>query len=767
MKKQFLMKLNFLLFQINGCMNKGILFFTMLVFNTSFIFSQSLPKGISIYNQNSKTPIPDVSVYTSDFNFAEVSDENGFVSLKNLPASSKSIIISAIGFETKNILLSEITNDIIWLLPKITTLTDVVVRASAKTGIFKTISDLDIHLRPIINSQEVLRMVPGLFIGQHAGGGKAEQIFLRGFDLDHGTDIHLTVDGLPVNMVSHAHGQGYADLHFVIPELIEKVNFSKGPYYSDKGNLATAGYVAFKTKNYLEKNFFKLEGGQYNTVRAITGINLLPKGSSEKKQSLYIAGEGSFTKGYFDSPQNFSRFNGMIKYHGKTGDNSTLTALLSGLTSKWNASGQIPDRAVADGTIGFFGAIDDNEGGNTNRYNASAELMHNLSNGAVLKNQLFYSRYLFELYSNFTFFKEDPVNGDQIRQKEKRNILGYNLSYQRDNSIGKKKGQFTAGTQLRYDDVNDIELTRTKNRNVNTRDIMLGDINEFNAGFFAQQKVVLSSQWDIATGVRLDYFTNKYNDKLAATVQSSNSVIVSPKLNINYRMNDKVQLYWYSGQGFHSNDTRVAVVQNGREVVTPAWGSDIGGIFKLGRKAMLQTALWYLWMKQEFVYVGDEGVVEPGGKTQRIGWDLSLRYELSKNLYADADFTVTNPRALEVDKAESYLTLAPRFTSVGGITYRKEKGWNGSLRYRYMANRPANEDNSVVAKGYFVTDAAINYTKKNWEAGISIQNLFNTKWKETQFDTESRLQNETDPVSEIHFTPGTPFFARLSFSLFF
>lgn len=767
MKKQFLMKLNFLLFQINECMNKGILFFTMLVFNTSFIFSQSLPKGISIYNQNSKTPIPDVSVYTSDFNFAEVSDENGFVSLKNLPASSKSIIISTIGFETKNILLSEITNDIIWLLPKITTLTDVVVRASAKTGIFKTISDLDIHLRPIINSQEVLRMVPGLFIGQHAGGGKAEQIFLRGFDLDHGTDIHLTVDGLPVNMVSHAHGQGYADLHFVIPELIEKVNFSKGPYYSDKGNLATAGYVAFKTKNYLEKNFFKLEGGQYNTVRAITGINLLPKGSSEKKQSLYIAGEGSFTKGYFDSPQNFSRFNGMIKYHGKTGDNSTLTALLSGLTSKWNASGQIPDRAVADGTIGFFGAIDDNEGGNTNRYNASAELMHNLSNGAVLKNQLFYSRYLFELYSNFTFFKEDPVNGDQIRQKEKRNILGYNLSYQRDNSIGMKKGQFTAGAQLRYDDVNDIELTRTRNRNVSTRDIMLGDINEFNAGFFTQQKVVLSSQWDIATGVRLDYFTNKYNDKLAATVQSSNSVIVSPKLNINYRMNDKVQLYWYSGQGFHSNDTRVAVVQNGREVVTPAWGSDIGGIFKLGRKAMLQTALWYLWMKQEFVYVGDEGVVEPGGKTQRIGWDLSLRYELSKNLYADADFTVTNPRALEVDKAESYLPLAPIFTSVGGITYRKEKGWNGSLRYRYMANRPANEDNSVVAKGYFVTDAAINYTKKNWEAGISIQNLFNTKWKETQFDTESRLQNETDPVSEIHFTPGTPFFARLSFSLFF
>ncbi|HMT73828.1 MAG TPA: TonB-dependent receptor plug domain-containing protein [Chitinophagaceae bacterium] len=748
-------------------MRKQFLFSVVLLFITVTIFSQSLPKGITIYSEAGKTPLPDVTVYTSDFSFAEITDENGFVSFKNLPANAKKIIISAIGFETKNLMLAEITNTTIWLQSKITTLNDVVVRASSKTGIFKTISDLDIHIRPIVNSQEILRMVPGLFIGQHAGGGKAEQIFLRGFDLDHGTDIHLSVDGLPVNMVSHAHGQGYADLHFVIPELIDKVNFSKGPYYSDKGNLATAGYVAFKTKNYLEKNFFKLEGGQYNTVRAITGINLLPSGNSERNQSLYFAGEGSFTKGYFDSPQDFSRFNGMIKYHGKTGNNSTLTALVSGLTSKWNASGQIPDRAVADGTIGFFGAIDNNEGGNTSRYNATAELMHNLGNGAVIKNQLFYSRYLFELYSNFTFFKEDPVNGDQIRQKEARDILGYNLSYQQDNNIGNKKGQFSTGAQLRYDIIDNIELTRTKNRTVNTQPIMLGDINELNAGVFAQEKVVLNSKWDIAAGIRLDYFTNKYNDKLASAEQSSNSVIVSPKLNLNYRMNDKVQLYWYSGQGFHSNDTRVAVVQNGRDVVTPAWGSDVGGIFKLGKKAMLQTAVWYLWLKQEFVYVGDEGVVEPGGKTQRIGWDLSLRYELSKSLYADADITLTNPRALEVDKAESYLPLAPRFTSVGGITYRKEKGWNGSLRYRYMANRPANEDNSVIAKGYFVADAAINYTKNKWEAGISVQNLFNTKWKETQFDTESRLQNETTPVSEIHFTPGTPFFARLSFSLFF
>lgn len=746
---------------------RGFLFslLSMLIAMTGF--TQTHLKSITILGENNKTPVADASVYSPDFIFSEISDENGFVSLKNLPGGTESLIITAIGYAPKIIQLAELNSGTIYLTAKFTTLNDVLIRASSKNGIFKTISDLDIHIRPIMNSQEVLRLVPGLFIGQHAGGGKAEQIFLRGFDLDHGTDIQLTVDGLPVNMVSHAHGQGYADLHFLIPELIEKVGFNKGPYQADKGNLATAGYVAFKTKNYLSSNFAKIEAGQFNTIRAITGINLLGIAAREKNQSLYMAGEGSFTKGYFESPQDFYRYNGMIKYHGRTGAKSTLTALLTGLSSKWNASGQIPDRAVADGSIGFFGAIDDNEGGKTSRYNASAELMHNLGNGAVLRNQLYYSHYRFELYSNFTFFKEDPLNGDQIRQKENRNITGYNLTYQQDHSWAGRKAQFTTGIQARYDMINDIELSRTKNRTQTTNPLMLGDIQELNTGIYVQDKLILNPRWDITAGIRTDYFTNRYDDRLAFTKSSSTSVIVSPKFNINYRANDKVQLYWFNGQGFHSNDTRVAVARNGKEVVTPAWGSDLGGIFKLGKKAMLQTAIWYLWMKQEFLYVGDEGVVEPGGKTKRTGWDLSLRYELAKNLYSDLDISLTNPRALNTHRSESYLPLAPRFTSVGGITYRKSHGWNGSLRYRYMGDRPANEDNSVVAKGYFVTDAAINYTMKKWEAGLAIQNLFDTRWKETQFDTESRLEDEPGPVSEIHFTPGTPFFARISFSVFF
>ncbi len=751
-------------------------FFTVLsiafLVNCSLsVYAQRITKTIFIIDSKTKIPVTDAFVHSANGDFTVTTDENGFVNLLNLQDSISKLFISRIGYQSKTIDINKLETinniSIVYLESKVSSLSEVTVRASSGSGVFKTISDLDIHLRPINNSQEVLRMVPGLFIGQHAGGGKAEQIFLRGFDLDHGTDINITVDGMPVNMVSHAHGQGYADLHFVIPELIDKVNFNKGPYYADKGNFTTAGFVEFKTKDYLENSFVKVEGGQFGTFRGIAGLNLLKPQKDRRNQSLYFAGEGSFTKGYFESPQDFSRYNGMLRYHGSLNEKNTLTAALTGFTSKWNASGQIPDRAVESGLVGFYGAIDNTEGGKTSRYNVHAELQTILTNGGTIRNQLYISKYRFELYSNFTFYKEDPVNGDQIRQKENRSITGYNGSYQKEFYIGTIKTETKAGIQVRYDAVENLELTRTKNRVINTKDIMFGNVNEMDAGACWSQRFSVTKKLNITGALRADYFINRYNDKLASQNLSSSSVIVSPKLNINYRVNDKVQLYLYNGKGYHSNDTRVAVLQNGKKVLPPAYGTDAGGVFKLGKKLVVQSALWFLWLDQEFVYVGDEGVVEPGGQTRRYGFDLSARYEVVKNLYADLDISIANPRALYVPKAESYLPLAPRFTSVGGLTYRKANGWNGSLRYRFMDNRPANEDNSVIAKGYFVVDAAFNYSAKKWEAGLAVQNLLNTKWKETQFDTESQLQNEVAPVSEIHFTPGSPFFARLSFTVFF
>jgi TonB-dependent Receptor Plug Domain len=744
--------------------------FTTTLFMLFFtnVFAQN--KGFFIFDSTSRVPLQAVSVESTNGYFAQLSDPTGFVNLNKMSEGIQTLRLSSVGFQTKIIYLNTINlnaKETILMVPKVSTLSEITIQPIKNANIYKTINELDLHLRPLNNSQEVLRTIPGLFIGQHAGGGKAEQIFLRGFDIDHGTDINLTVDGMPVNMVSHAHGQGYADLHFVIPELIEKINFNKGLYFAEKGNFTTAGFVAFKTKDFLENNFVKIEGGQFSTFRAVTGLNLLKNRSGLNKHSLYFANESSFTKGYFDSPQDFSRFNGTLKYNGRINTNHNLTATFTGFYSKWLASGQIPNRAVENGLVSFFGAIDNTEGGVTSRKNASIELATYLPNGGNLKNQLFYSQYDLDLYSNFTFFKENPINGDQIKQKESRNIWGFNSTYQNEKTIGKLNVQTSAGIQIRYDDINDLELSRTANRTELIEALKLGDVNELNAGIYYSQKVNFTQKIALTGAVRYDYFKNKYDDKLTKTKAEANAGIFSPKLNLDIKINDKAQLYLYNGRGFHSNDTRVAVAQNGKKVLPPAYGTDLGGIFKIGQKLFLQTALWHLWLDQEFVYVGDEGVVEEGGQTRRIGYDVSARYQIGKNLFANLDLSLAKPRALQVPNAESYLPLAPNFTSVGGISYKKLRGWNGSLNYRYIADRPANESNTVMAKGYFVTDGVLNFSTKKWEAGISIQNILNTKWKETQFNTETRLKNELRPVEEIHFTPGTPFFAKLNFTFLF
>lgn len=752
--------------------SKGLLFFVLIVLITAgnSFGQRSSEKGIYFASADTKTPLPLVFIRDESGRFISASDENGFARLNGLSISSGIIQCTRIGFKNILIPLDSLSQDrplVVYLTPTITSLDEIVVNSGIRSSIFHTISSLDIHLRPLNNSQEILRLVPGLFIGQHAGGGKAEQIFLRGFDIDHGTDILITVDGIPVNKVSHAHVQGYADLHFLIPELVEKVDFEKGVYKADKGNFATAGYVDFRTSDLLKKNFLKGEVGQFGTYRLVGGVNLLNKTADIRKEGLFIAGEASLTQGFFESPQDFSRFNGMIKYHKRINEKNTLTAFVSGFSSRWNASGQIPERAVNNGLIGFYGAIDDTEGGKTSRYNARVALRTTDRNEGVIENSFYLTRYAFELYSNFTFFKDDPINGDQIRQKEQRNIFGYQGSYRKAFQIGRVKANFYSGVQLRYDDINNIELTKTQNRINNISSVMNGDVKEFNGAVFAEQAIDFSSKLSVTAGVRVDHFENTYINAIDKGKSQLRSSIISPKINIQYQASKQWLLYWKNGRGFHSNDTRAVTSQEVRTLLPPAWGADLGTIFKPGRKWILQAAVWYLKLDQEFVYVGDAGIVEPGGKTERMGVDLSARLELLKYLYADVDLSLAKPRSLGVSKEEQYIPLAPIFTSTGGVSYRKTNGLNGSLRYRYMARRPANADYSLSVSAYFIIDAAINYHWKKWEIGLAIQNLLNTPWKETQFQTESRLKTEPAAVSEIHFTPGSPLFARMSVSFYF
>lgn len=721
------------------------------------LFGQQLKGNIvNTFNE----PLENVYVINTTSNIHTHTDENGNFKLEKTQENQK-IQFSILGFEKKIITVTKenLKNGIVIILKtKIVQLEELVLRKEINA--LQTITNIDLQINPVNNSQEILRKVPGLFIGQHAGGGKAEQIFLRGFDIDHGTDITLSVDGMPINMVSHAHGQGYSDLHFVIPETIKNINFGKGPYYANQGDFNTAGYVDFSTKKSIQNNTISFETGQFNSQRILGMFNLL---ESKKEQNAYLALEYIATDGAFESPQNFNRFNIFGKYNAFINQKDKITLTASHFTSTWDASGQIPQREVDSGNITRFGAIDDTEGGTTTRTNFNVEFSKYISENDLFKSNVFYSNYNFELFSNFTFFLEDPVNGDQIRQFENRDIFGANAQINSKREFGDIEADFTKGAGLRYDLISDVELSKTKNRKEILERIQLGDVTQTNMFAFYNAEFEIG-KFKISPAVRLDYFKFQYNNALSTTYETltKTKAIVNPKLNFLYTQNNNLQWFLKSGIGFHSNDTRVVLQQNADKVLPRAYGLDLGNIWKPTKNLVLNTALWYLFSEEEFVYVGDAGIVEPSGKSERFGVDFGLRYQFTDWLYLDTDATYTNARSLENIKGEDFIPLAPDLTIAGGLSFTNLGNFSGGIRYRYLDDRPANEDNSIVAEGYFVTDFNINYKMNNITFGVHVENLFDVAWNETQFATESRLQNEVNAVEEIHFTPGTPFFANAS-----
>ncbi len=671
------------------------------------------------------------------------------------------ITVTHVGYLPLNVKVIKGFKNFIYLQKGFVNLNDIAI-VKTEINSYKTINKLDLSLRPVKSAQDLLKIVPGLFIAQHAGGGKAEQIFLRGFDIDHGTDIKIAVDGLPVNMVSHAHGQGYADLHFVIPELVKKIDYGKGPYYAEQGNMATAGYVNFQTTKKLEQSSVSIETGQFNTLRTLAMIDLLQK--NKENQNAYIAGEYLYSNGPFISKQNFNRINLVAKYNKNINTNNSLHFMSTYFYSKWNASGQVPLRAIENGSISRFGAIDDKEGGKTSRINNSISLLSKFKN-ATIEQQAYFTNYKFKLFSNFTFFLNDSINGDQIKQAETRSIFGYNSKM--NFNILPNNNSSTIGIGFRADKTMDSELSRTKNKTTTLERLSFGNIKEQNIFLYADQKINFN-KLTINIGSRLDYFSFSYFDKIN-TVQlpSQRKAIISPKINFNYTVNNKLQLYYKVGRGFHSNDTRVVVPNNGNQILPSAYGTDIGFIAKPTKNIYFNVSTWYLYLQNEFVYVGDEAVVEASGKTRRFGIDFLTHYQLNKQLVFDASVNIANPKSIENRKGENYIPLAPTLTSTGGVTYKNRNGINSSLRYRYIKNRPANETNTVIAKGYTVIDANINYIKKKYEIGLSVENLLNTTWNEAQFNTTSKLSNEITPVEELHITPGVPFFAKIKLSIFF
>lgn len=645
----------------------------------------------------------------------------------------------------------------------------------------ETIRARDFELRPHSTTQEILNNLPGLVAGQHAGGGKAMQYFLRGFDNDHGTDVALFVDGVPVNMVSHAHGQGYADLNFLIPETVERVELFKGPYFAQWGDLANSGAVNFITKDNTVENSVEALGGFFRTMR-YTGIVSPRLGPI---QTLF-ASEVYFSDGPSKNTENYSRYNFFGKFTLDPTPESKLSLWLSAHDGDWDASGQIPLREVISGRLDRFGAIDSTEGGRSDRQNVNLTYSYTPNSEESWFVQLYGSRYKLRLFSNFTFFLSDPIRGDGINQDDSRVLYGGRVRYHRLWTLGGLPTQSMIGLETRNDDA-DVGLFRQQRRRrfATTNKV---HIEERSFSGYLQQEFFVREWIRFQMGVRGDFFLFDVNDRLPASAADTIRIrgnttdgIVSPKANLilsPFRKNQfwrNTEFFLNFGMGYHSNDARDAV-QTGGKPLARSTGGELGARTNVWEKLDLAAALWILDLDSELVFVGDEGTTEASGPTRRWGVDFEARYPIFPWLLSDFDLSFADPRFRVTGEA---IPLAPTLLMHGGLTAQFVNGLSGALRFRYLDDRPANEERSFTARGHFLLDLILRYRWRNIEASVQVLNLADVDWRQTQFATNSCVAREVgvDPrcpaddagegVEDINFVPGYPISLRGGMTLFF
>ncbi|MBL4746593.1 MAG: TonB-dependent receptor [Flavobacteriaceae bacterium] len=723
--------------------------------------------SVTLTNASSSSTIPYADIYNQTSGFTTSSNENGVFHIKG--ALEDPIKIASLGYISEVFSIKELKQrKIIRLVASNEYLKEITILASKRQNLgIQHIDKLSLKLQPINNAQDLLKTVSGLFIAQHAGGGKAEQIFFRGFDNDHGTDFGVFFDDIPINLSSHAHGQGYADMHFMIPEIIQDADYYKGPYELKNGNFSVAGAARFKTKNELEGNTIKLEIGDFGFKRGLLMLDLTPSNrlfSKDNFESAYFALEGTSNDSYFDVSQKFKKWSGVFKYNVEMGHKTSLSFMTSYFTSSWDASGQIPLRAVDAGIIPWFGAIDATEGGKTARFNASVKIATNLENEQELTQQLYFSNNKYNLFSNFTFFLNDPVNGDMIAQSEHRNILGYTAAYVRKDRIKSTKITSTFSGGFRSDWITtglNTAIARESLEKVNKN-----KLQETNYWAYFKENVLLSPNLVLQLGTRLDYFKFRLEDLLNAPVSGTQDAFRwSPKMSVFYNPSKDVQLFVKGGIGFHSNYTQAAVVDKNIHALPKASAVDVGVEFRLGDKIIATASVWGIESASEYVFMADTGEYENIGASFRKGIDFSAKINPIPQVWFNVATNWSKGVLLDSPSSANSIPSAPTFTSTASVIYTNKKYQTSLyLGSRFMAKRPLIEDRSVMAKSYFLLDGSITKEFNKFSVEIAAQNILNIKWKEAVFYDASQLKNEVLAVDDIHFTPGTPRYIKLAVS---
>ncbi|MGV3771758.1 MAG: TonB-dependent receptor [Verrucomicrobiales bacterium] len=653
------------------------------------------------------------------------------------------------------------------------------IAESASQG---TIGAAQLQLRPSMRTGELLEAVPGLIITQHAGGGKANQYFLRGFNLDHGTDFATTLDGMPLNMPSHGHGQGWTDMNIVIPELVSEINYQKGVYYAENGDFSSAGAAHLEYFKTVPQSIATVEGGMYGYGRAFFAS------SPQVGQGHLLYGlEASHHDGPWENPDDYQKFNGITTY--SQGDNSQGFSITArGYHGKWDSSDQVAQSAISNGLIPFYGSLDDTTGGDSQRYSLEAEWHRaNAESATHINIYTFYND--LDLFSNFTYFLVDADRGDQFEQTDKRITEGLHARHTLFEEWSGMEMEHTFGMQVRNDNIENGLFNTEGRRRVDKIDSNSGEpipatvredeIGETSVGLYYENKVQWAEKFRTIAGIRGDIYHFDVDSSLRKNSGSRTDAMSSPKLTLVFGPWAKTEVYLQGGLGFHSNDARGVTSRvdplTGSEFdadgnrIQPAdplaqtYGAELGvrTTFIPGLQSSL--SFWWLDIDSELLFVGDAGSTEASRPSRRYGVEFANYYQLTTWLSVDADFSLSHGEFRDNDPAGDYIPGSIESVIAAGITAHDPSGLFASLRLRYFGPRPLIEDNSARSSESILVGAQVGYHfNKHWTASAEVFNVLNRKDHDIDYFYESRVSPVAAATEQIHFHPVEPIQVRFA-----
>jgi hypothetical protein len=632
---------------------------------------------------------------------------------------------------------------------------------SASEGI---IGSAEIANRPVSRTGEILEFVPGMVVTQHSGSGKANQYFLRGFNLDHGTDFNTSIDGMPVNMRTHGHGQGYTDLNFIIPEFIDSIHYHKGPYYADVGDFSGAGAAAFNIKNEFAETLLSISAGENNYKSALVGGEVMLTSGK-----LLIGFETQTYDGpWVDINEDVHKYNLLGRYVSSIAEGDFSLTFMA-YDNQWNSADQIPERAVLQNIIDARGSLDTGVGGDANRYSLSSSWRNNAweLNAYAIRSAL-------DLFSNFTYFLDDPINGDQFEQVDERSIFGGAITHSSETEFAGKPIVNTLGAELRRDNIGKVGLYHTADR-LRLSTTREDEVNETSLGLFSQSTLTLTEKFSTHLGLRYDYYTANVTSDLAANTGDAQQDKFSVKAGARYRFNENTEAYVNAGQGFHSNDARGATItqdpvsgeaSDAVNLLVPSTGAEIGIKLFDAQHFNLSSSLWYLRSDSELVFVGDAGNTETSRASARYGSEIAGYYWLNSAWSFDVELAWTRAEFTEQVASEGkYIDGSVPVVASAGISYGLPEGFHSSLRYRYFGARKLDNFNENKARATGILNLGLGYRFDAIDMELNLLNLLDTEAHDIDYFYASRLNGEPDEgVEDLHYHPVEPRAVRVKVS---